>query len=359
MSEFSNYLIPGLVWRHHATGELRGPVQPEFTAGKQGKDARPTPGPIDTAVHFLILAALALFVLAVGWDARRGGAASVIPMMAVVGCVAIFVGIAVNAGYAATSLRVRAIMGSTAVVILLAAGAHAVLIVAVLALTLLAVAGRYYSPKAINRRIRAEGFVECLPDVPGGYTGFWYVEKDRRNQYKDGKLVACGRMHQVPSGNANAGRSEEFFQPVPSEKFPYGWVFDSSLPGYVPRRSNPFESPIPEVVRHIPEPDIVSPHKPRAGDDLDAAMVRHQYTLPDGKIVQGDFPRPASSRKYPYGWVFDPSVPGYVPRQGDPFESPAPQTFPPEPESDAYGKNKPRDDDDLRRDGAAHPWPEG
>ena len=65
---------------------------------------------------------------------------------------------------------------------------------------------------------------------------------------------------------------------------------------------------------------------------------------------------PPPSDDAPHGWQWLPGR-GWVPYQDDPARSAAPRGFEPAPDVKAYGSNRPRRDDELRRDGAAYPWP--
>ena len=103
---------------------------------------------------------------------------------------------------------------------------------------------------------------------------------------------------------------------------------------------------------------INDPHIFRSILNGTLSLVVHNITNDWGRPALSMFFKPIATETFPYGWTFDASVPGYVPRQRDPYESPAPLPVPPLPASDVYGSNDELTDDELLRMGALHPMPQ-
>ena len=89
------------------------------------------------------------------------------------------------------------------------------------------------------------------------------------------------------------------------------------------------------------------------------SLIVHSIANDYGQSVLVMFLKPMFvTEKYPFGWVFDPSVPGYVPRQRDVWESMAP-TIHELPQKGPFGDNEELSEADLVNMGALHPMPKG
>ncbi len=72
-----------------------------------------------------------------------------------------------------------------------------------------------------------------------------------------------------------------------------------------------------------------------------------------GQVGDRKWFEPIASPEYPYGFIKDPQL-GFVPRQSDPYASPAPQPLPEPPDVKPYGDNPPLSLKELVENDAAH-----
>ncbi len=286
------------VWKHTKTGEIAGPVI--------GDKARPNPP--DNLVTGLLLG---LFVLLGAGLLLRAGSFS--PDVAKRLFDYVVFGVPILFGLRSVALPMRIITGVLGTVISYVLGSWATL--PLIALTVMAVRAHGSMQSTINDKMRQKGFEPALPGRPNDYTGTWDNRNgERLTEWKSGRLVGVYHEHDVPT----VGKGT-YLKPEKSAQYPFGWMFDASLPGYVPRQNDPFESPAPTTWETPVKTDAYGDNEPLNDKQLEDFGASHP-------------------------------MPG--PRHSSSLSSQAKPGAP-----NPHGESKPLTDDELSGMGASHPLP--
>lgn len=310
-AEAVKWLGKGPVWRHKETGKI---------AGKAVTGSRHAIGTIDTVFCICVAVAYLAFVFGAGREVYRANVGiarygNLLPVTAggtvIVAIIAGFAGIVLVAVYLASSQRVRCIAGGLVIFLLMYNHASPVLLFAVIVVSVLGALGSYYHPYTIQQRMEAAGYtmVEAywkpppepassqqppMPvdneqrepkdrhgEPPPGYTGRW-----GDYEYLDGIARGWHYQEAVSSPSPFGDKPSVFMadrimpmEPPPDPKYPFGYEFRHGT-GYVPRQSDPWESPVPDTVE-VHESDVYGDNKPMPDDMLHDMDALHSW--PGGK----------------------------------------------------------------------------
>jgi hypothetical protein len=321
LSEATEWLGKGPIWRHRETGEIAGPVIPY-----QDSKGRERLGPIDRSLQIIIAGAFVVLLIACArtfyqmGEANHSSSAGIQAFAGtlIVGIACALPFFAVHQGFVATNTRNRAVLA--AIVVLFLYYQHVGLVVLGLAVIFsgFAIAGRSARPKAVNDRMRARGYVpvqavekerpappqpeprtprsleevtpnELLPeelrqgDPPPGYSGRW-----GKTEYRDGVQQGFYARnlgpppdwpkddHGRPIGMNLTFFGEKFIrvEPPRTPQAPYGHVWTDGY-GWTPRQQDPMESPVPKGWTDRPKSKVHGDNEALSAEDLIRAGMGH------------------------------------------------------------------------------------
>lgn len=269
-----DWLDKGKLWRHPGTGHVAGPVLDETNPRMTSL--------FRTCAAVLIAVGYAAYLLAVVrysyWLWQFSRMPPPLP-----GWPAVWIGPA--AGVIAFAFWYLLKRSSPVRCVALCAGASLLLyllhfpwitVAAMAVLTGLAGATTHNRARIANARFEAAGYrqVVAKPRMPPNYTGAWRVQ-DRVTQWEKGKLVGRYVSHWVTGSDGKTPEKQGFYMPYACDKYPYGWYFAGPHEGYLPRQSDPFQSPTPAPPAKGPVSNVTGENKPMDDADLSAMGALH------------------------------------------------------------------------------------
>jgi hypothetical protein len=255
------WVSAGPVLRNNATGHVFGPPLSE-TRPKGGN----TFGPEEKHIIWLIRALWICSAAFLFFSARSSGAqddmvgAIVLSLVFLVVCFFL-------TGWLLSDLKTRALAGFGVSIGLLLLHVPLVIVLGLVALTSYAIFAYYRSPGMINHRLKQSGY-HLQRALPANFSGRLKTAS-LDQQWEKGKPV--GRYHVRYSEDPTRPQDviQTFYEPYATPEYPYGWVMDASVPGgFVPRQSDPLQSPVPPPFENEPVSNVYGDNWPMPDEAL-------------------------------------------------------------------------------------------